>query len=202
LAARTIGKGRGVEGIAGWLAPAATMIAAMMTAANLGARVTGWGFVVFTVGSICWSILGLSQGDAGRGLLISNAFLTVVNLVGIWRWLGRQARYEQGGKAATRRSATARVPTLFAVGGLAGATLTGRDGEKLGEVVEAMMRCDGAALAYLVVSEGGVGGVGERLHALSPAELRFTDDGVKSDLTRAALTALPVLEPDRWPAAI
>jgi hypothetical protein len=30
--------------MAGWVAPAATMIAAMMTAANLGARVIGWGF--------------------------------------------------------------------------------------------------------------------------------------------------------------
>jgi hypothetical protein len=37
--------------IAAWIAPAATVIAAVMTAANLGARITDWGFVVFTVGS-------------------------------------------------------------------------------------------------------------------------------------------------------
>ncbi|MEK7456583.1 MAG: hypothetical protein AABZ76_16905 [Pseudomonadota bacterium] len=48
-----------MEDLAGWIAPAATMIAAMMTAANLGARVTGWGFGVFTLGSIAWSIVGL-----------------------------------------------------------------------------------------------------------------------------------------------
>ena len=48
-----------LEDLAGWIAPAATMIAAMMTAANLGARVTGWGFGVFTLGSIAWSIVGL-----------------------------------------------------------------------------------------------------------------------------------------------
>jgi len=57
------------------------MIAAMMTAANLGARVTGWGFVVFTVGSLCWTAIALSSGQTN--LLASNAFLTVVNPVGI-----------------------------------------------------------------------------------------------------------------------
>src|SRR6202007_1871385 len=87
---------------AGWLAPAATMIAAMMTAANLGARVTGWGFVVFTVGSIGWCAIALSTGQ--QNLLWTNGFLTLVNGVGIWRWLGRKARYEAGGKSAEVRS--------------------------------------------------------------------------------------------------
>ena len=49
-----------MEDIAGWVAPIATMIAAMMTAANLGPRVTGWGFVVFTVGSIAWSTVAIA----------------------------------------------------------------------------------------------------------------------------------------------
>ena len=38
--------------LVGWLATIATMIAAMMTASNLGARVTGWGFVVFSISSV------------------------------------------------------------------------------------------------------------------------------------------------------
>ena len=67
--------------IAEWLALGATMIAAMMTAAILGARVTGWGFVVFTVGSITWSFIGTATGQ--QPLLITNGFLTIVNLVGI-----------------------------------------------------------------------------------------------------------------------
>jgi DNA-binding transcriptional LysR family regulator len=65
--------------IAAWVAPAATMIAALMTAANLGARLTGWGFVVFTLGSICWSWVGYSSGQSN--LLASNSFLTLINLV-------------------------------------------------------------------------------------------------------------------------
>jgi Na+/phosphate symporter len=72
-----------LEDIAGWVAPAATMIAAVMTAANLGARVTGWGFVVFVIGSISWSIVGISSGQSN--LLWTNGFLTLVNAMGVWR---------------------------------------------------------------------------------------------------------------------
>ena len=187
--------------LAGWIALAATCIAAIMTASNLGARITGFGFVVFTVGSLSWITTAIAKGDSSQ-LLYSNIFLTAVNLLGIWRWLGRQAKYEEGSKVATRRSAAARVPTLFSGGALTGAILTGRGGAKLGQVVDAMMRCDGAALAYVVVSEGGVGGVGERLHALSPAELRFGPDGVASDLTCEELQARPVLEDSAWPASV
>lgn len=187
--------------LAGWIALAATTIAAIMTAANLGARVTGFGFVVFTVGSLSWITAAVAKGDSTQ-LLYSNIFLTAVNLIGIWRWLGRQARYEEGGKAATRRSAAARVPTLFPGGSLIGAPLTGRDDARLGQVVEAMLRCDGAGLAYLVVSEGGVGGVGERLHALGPDEVRFGPDGVVCDLGCDELRARPVLDEQAWPASV
>lgn len=190
-----------ISDMAGWIALAATCVAAIMTAANLGARITGLGFVVFTVGSISWMIVAVTKGDSTQ-LLYSNIFLTAVNLLGIWRWLGRQARYEEGGKAATERSAAARVPTLFPVGGLTGSPVTGRDGAVLGTVVEAMMRCQGSALAYVVVSEGGMGGVGERLHALNPKELRFSEDGVGSDLTPAELERRPVLDADGWPASL
>lgn len=81
-----------------------------------------------------------------------------------------------------------------------GASVEGRDGAAIGTVIEAMMRCDGATLEYIVVSEGGVGGVGERLHALRPNELRFGADGVKSDLSADDLAGRAVLEPDAWPA--
>lgn len=89
-----------VEAVAAWVAPVATMIAAVMTAANLGARVTGWGFVVFVIGSVSWSIVGISSGQSN--LLWTNAFLTFVNVIGVWRWLGRQAKYEDGGQQRQR----------------------------------------------------------------------------------------------------
>jgi len=41
-----------------WVATVATIIAASMTAANLGTRITGYGFVVFTIGALCWIAVG------------------------------------------------------------------------------------------------------------------------------------------------
>lgn len=189
-----------MDQIAGWIAPAATMIAAMMTAANLGARFTGWGFVVFLVGSIAWSVVGISTGQ--QNLLLTNGFLCLVNLVGIWRWLGKQAKYVDGGEVAAKRSAASRVPTLFSGSALLGAKVTDRDGDAVGTIVDTMSACSGAALAYVVVSEGGVAGVGERLHAVDPARLIFTADGVRTDLTTNDLAALPVIPADEWPATL
>src|SRR5690349_6274113 len=111
-----------LEDAAGWIAPAATMIAAMMTAANLGARVTGWGFVVFTIGSIAWSAIGFSSGQTN--LLATNGFLTLVNLIGVWRWLGKQRSYEDGGKSATEASRRSVYPTLLTATGIAGMPVT------------------------------------------------------------------------------
>ncbi|WP_225883051.1 PRC-barrel domain-containing protein [Sphingomonas aliaeris] len=190
-----------LQDIAGWIAPIATTIAAIMTAANLGTRVTGWGFVVFTIGSIAWSTVAISTGQSN--LLWANGFLTLVNLIGIWRWLGRQAKHEDGRDAATRYSAAAAgVPTLFGVGSLVGAALTGRDGEQLGVIVDGMMRCEDSRLSYLVIGEGGVAGVGERLHALAPETVRFSNARAECDLTLTDLKSLPVLDPERWPAEI
>jgi sporulation protein YlmC with PRC-barrel domain len=173
------------------------MIAAMMTAANLGARVTGWGFVVFCVGSVAWLVVALGTGQ--QNLLLTNAFLLVVNIVGVWRWLGRQARYEDGGRAAARRSARAPVPSLFSAAGLAGLPVTGADGEKLGAVVDAMLRCGRNDIAYVVVSDGGSAGLGETLRALAPALLTIGEEDVRVDLDRAAFERLPAIAPDRWP---
>ena len=186
-----------MEDIAGWVAPIATMIAAIMTAANLGARVTGWGFVVFVVGSICWSIVGIASGQTN--LLWTNGFLTLVNVIGVWRWLGRQVKYDDGGAAAAKRSARTHVPTLFSTAALVGSKVTGPNGDTIGTIVDAMAQCNGAALAYVVVSEGGVAGIGERLHALDPAQLVFEHDSVRSKLDAVGLAALPVLDPDHWP---
>jgi hypothetical protein len=185
-----------METAATWIAPVATMIAAMMTASNLGVRVTGWGFVVFAVGSVCWSLVGVVSHQPN--LLVANAFLTIVNLIGIWRWLGRQAQYEKGGRKASTKSMSSAGPDLLPVGQLAGAKLIGRDGVPIGEVVDAMMSRDGH-LDYLVVSEGGLAGVGERLHAIGVNEVSFEEAGVASDLDEYELARRRKLTTDNWP---
>ena len=183
---------------AGWIAPAATMIAAIMTAANLGARVTGWGFAVFAVGAVAWIAVGVQTGQ--HNLLWSNAFLLLVDIIGVWRWLGLRARYDSAAKAATQRSAAASAPTLFALAGLEGMAVRNEAGETIATTVDAMASCDEGRIVYLVVREGGVGGVGERLHALGWDEVCVRDGMIRTRLSSALLARRQDLEPGQWPA--
>lgn len=186
-----------MENIAGWVAPVATMLAAMITAANLGTRITGWGFVVFLVGSISWVVVAATSGQAN--LLWSNLFLTAVNIVGIWRWLGRQAKLDDGAKAAAEQSAVAATPALFPAAMLQDQPLVDRDGAKIGRIAGAMAECDSGRIAYLVVGEGGVAGVYERLHMLAWDKVTIKDGALTSRLSAEAVCALPEVTPDQWP---
>lgn len=184
--------------IAGWVAPAATMVAATMTASNLGARITGWGFVVFSVGSIAWTVVAISTNQPN--LLWTNGFLIAVNVLGVWRWLGRQARYQDGSQSASKESANISAPTLMPASSLIGRKLLDAQGESVGTVIEAMLRCDDARLGYLVISVGGLGGLGERLHALDPASVRFDQEAVTLAISENEFASSPVVEAGNWPA--
>jgi hypothetical protein len=185
--------------LAGWIAPAATMLAAMLTAANLGPRPTGWGFVVFTIGSLAWSTVAISSGQTN--LLLTNGVLTLVNLFGVWRWLGQRVRYEDGSKAAASRSKHASVPDLFGVSQLLDAVLRSPEGKGEGVIVEVMARCDDARLAYVIVSTGGVGGVGETLRIVDPVAISFTTHGPELVEGGVPLTDYPPV-PEVWPPAL
>lgn len=186
--------------LAGWIAPTATMIAAMMTAANLGARVTGCGFVVFTLGSICWTLVGMGSGQTN--LIAANGFLTFVNLVGIWRWLGRQRAYEDGGKSAEIKSRKSSVPTLFTATGIAGLPVFNADGQAMGKAVEALIECRSGEVSYVVVATAKAGGLGEDLRAVPRMAIRFRCDTLVVDLDADAFAALVPLESGDWPDAV
>jgi hypothetical protein len=186
-----------VEDAAGWTAPIATTIAALITAANLGARVTGIGFIVFLIGSIAWSTVGYLTDQPN--LLYQNILLCVINAIGIWRWLGREARYDMGAKEAARTSVREPGETLFPISRLAGGELTSASGATLGRTIDAMAACRDGRIHYVVVSEGGIGGVGERLHALRWEDLAIGADTTGTRLTAETLAQLPVLEPGDWP---
>lgn len=183
-----------LEDAAGWVAPIATAVAAIMTAVNLGARVTGWGFVVFLIGSVAWCAVGASTGQTN--LLLTNGFLSVVNLIGIWRWLGRQARYEKGGAAAAEASVELPVPDMRTSSSLIGTTVADRSGAALGDVIEAMLECESGQLCYLVIRSGGVGGIGERLRAVRREDVVFAQADVTLTLDKARFDALPEWMPD------
>jgi hypothetical protein len=181
-----------------WIAPIATMIAAMMTAANLGARVTGWGFIVFTVGSIAWTTVGLTSGQTN--LVASNGFLTVVNLVGIWRWLGRQAAYEDGAKSAQEASRRSASSTLFTATGIGGMATVDRSEAPIGHAVEALLECGTGAVSYVVVATAGLAGIDEQLRAVPRDHVEFACDRLKLDMSEQEFAALEVLQPGNWPA--
>ncbi|WP_242464847.1 PRC-barrel domain-containing protein [Rhodospirillum rubrum] len=192
--------GGNLETLAGWSAPIATAIAAIMTASNLSARVTGWGFVVFTIGSLSWSVVGLTTGQTT--LLMTNGFLTLVNMLGVWRWLGRQAHYEDIGQTAVSLSETSAAPTLVTAGALPGMSVHAEGGESVGTVVEAMLDSDSGRLRFVVVGRGGVSGIGEALVAIDRGALRFRADHIDLAMTASAFQALPAWAPGANPAGL
>jgi len=183
-----------MEEIATWAAPIATTLAALMTASNLGSRITGWGFVVFTVGSIGWITLGLTTNQPN--IVWQNVILTLLNLFGIWRWLGRQAKVEEGARAASEASEQTPGEALFPISLLTSASVVNGRTE-LGRCIDAMAGCRTGRLSYVVVSQGGVAGVGETLRRLPWSASFVEGDQVITEADPDRLEALPR---DQWPA--
>ncbi len=180
-----------------YIAPSATMAAACMTAANLGPRVTGWGFVVFAAGSLAWSAIATASGQTN--LLLTNSFLTVVNAVGIWRWLGRIARFDDGAKSAEIKSRRADGPSLVSIGAIEGSVIADCSGISIGKAVGLMAAAETGQIAYVVAGVGGVGGVGERLVALPWDVITFSATGIATDLGTAEIGQLDDVDPADWP---
>jgi len=68
-------------------ATAMTILAAAMVAANWNARLTVAGFALFILGSIAWMLDGWFENKSS--LVIQNAVLLLINILGVYRWLPR-----------------------------------------------------------------------------------------------------------------
>jgi membrane protein implicated in regulation of membrane protease activity len=180
-----------------WVATIATIVAASMTAANLGSRITGYGFAVFLVGSLAWLATGLLTEQPA--LVWTNAVLTVLNIFGIWRWLGRQTAVEEGARSASEASEAAPGETLFPVSLLSRAPVMAGSVE-LGRCIDAMAGCKSGRLSYVVVSQGGVAGVGETLRRLPWGRAHVGGETVQAQLDPGAFERLEQLARDEWPA--
>jgi hypothetical protein len=186
-----------MENLVSWIATAATIAAACMTASNLGARITGFGFAVFTVGSIAWFALGLMTGQPA--LVWTNIVMTFLNLFGVWRWLGRQAKVERGAEAAAEASVATPGETLFAASLLTRAKV--RCGAKqIGTCVDAMLGCGSGRLSYVVVSEGGVAGVGETLRRLPWSQAGIDGEDLVAKIAPDRFAELETVKRDQWPS--
>jgi hypothetical protein len=182
-----------------WIATAATILAACFTASNLGSRITGIGFIIFTIGSIAWFTLGVLTDQPA--LMYTNAVMTLLNLFGVYRWLGRQAKLEEGASKAAEASEGAPGENLFPASSLAAAKLLDRDGGTLGTTVDAMLSCDGGRLRYLVVSQGGIAGVGETFRRVDWHYAGVQEGAVKTHFSSQDFESLPELQKDNWPGA-
>ena len=186
-----------METIVSVVATIATIAAASITASNLGARITGYGFAVFTVGSISWFTLGLMTDQPA--LVWTNAVLTVLNLFGVWRWLGRQAKVEEGAHAAASASERSPSESLFPASLLTRAKV--RCGEaEVGTCVDAMLGCGSGRISYVVVSEGGVAGVGETLRRVPWSECHVEGEEVIARLDPGRFADLETIARDEWPS--
>jgi hypothetical protein len=66
-----------------WLGTAAGIAGALWIALNLPS--SGWGFLLFLLSSMSWGTAALLMGESS--LLLLQGVFTVINLLGIWRWL-------------------------------------------------------------------------------------------------------------------
>lgn len=181
-----------------WFATAATVTAALITASNLGSRITGYGFVVFLAGSLAW--LATAIVTAQPALLWTNAILTGLNMFGIWRWLGRQTRIEKGAESAEAASRHTPGEALFPASMLSGGQIVDREGVAIGQSVDAMVGARTGRIHYLVASAGGIAGVGERLHRVDRHDVLFEEDRISLAMSRAEFQRLPVLPRGDWTA--
>ena len=180
-----------------WVATVATVIAASMTAANLGSRITGIGFAIFTFGAICWITTGLLTHQPA--LMWTNVVLTILDIFGVWRWLGRQSKVEEGGRSAAEESAHRPGESLFPVSLLATAPVFAGSSE-LGRCVDAMAGCSSGRLRYVVVSEGGLAGVGERLRRVPWAKAEVDGERLITTVTAEEFERLEEVPRNEWPA--
>ena len=68
-----------------WIAAIGTVIAAAMLAADLGRKVTGYGFVLFCAVAVTWIVAGLTS-DA-LPIAAMNGVLLLINAWGVWQYL-------------------------------------------------------------------------------------------------------------------
>jgi hypothetical protein len=180
-----------------WIATIATIVAATITASNLGPRITGYGFVVFTAGALCW--IGVGALTHQPALMWTNVVLTVLDVFGIWRWLGRQAGVEQGGRSAAEASERTLGEALFPVSLLLrGQVVSGKT--ELGRCIDAMAGCSSGQLDYVVVSQGGVAGIGETLRRLPWKSAQVDGERIVTNMDAPMFNTLEEMAREQWPA--
>ena len=88
-----------MNGTIEWIAALGTIVAAAMVAADYSRRITGFGFVLFSIVACLWVYSGLTAPD-GMPLAIQNGVLLFINLFGVWQFLLSRKKKREIDKAA------------------------------------------------------------------------------------------------------
>ena len=153
-----------------------------MTAANLGSRVTGYGFVVFTSGALCWIAVGAADSPARAHVDQCRARgpRPVRYLALAWPPVARGGGSSQ---LQLKRAKPLSARTLFPVSLLSRAQ-SNSAGKEIGHCVDAMAGCGSGRLSYVVVSQGGIAGVGETLRRLPWGKATVEKETLVTSLSR------------------
>lgn len=76
-----------------WFASLTCIAAALMVSANAGRKVSGFGFVVFSISSAAWIAAATMEGEPP--LAVQNMVLLAINLFGVYRYLWQPIRSKQ-----------------------------------------------------------------------------------------------------------
>lgn len=68
-----------------WVASLTTMAAGLVLAARVRPRLMGCAFVVLTLASMAWVLIGYFAEE--YALMAQNVVLTLINIFGVYRWL-------------------------------------------------------------------------------------------------------------------
>jgi hypothetical protein len=68
-----------------WCASVLTVVPGIVIAARVQPRWMGWAFVVLTIGALTWVAVAYLSKD--YALLSQNVAITLINTLGIYRWL-------------------------------------------------------------------------------------------------------------------
>ncbi|OWW22262.1 PRC-barrel domain-containing protein [Noviherbaspirillum denitrificans] len=103
------------------------------------------------------------------------------------------------GAAASAPDATVRQQKLYLGSKIIGATVRDARNRKVGQIKDLILDSGRGEVAYVVVSFGGVMGVGRKLHAIPWQALQPGDNGYVLHADRETISQAPAFDKARWP---
>ena len=183
--------------IISWVATVATIVAAFMTAANLGSRVTGYGFAVFTFGALCWIAAGVLTRPAGADVDQRRSVRPrPVRRVA----LARAVRRGGGGRARRRRSERADAGRSAVPGFVAGPRPVRCGDREVGHCIDAMAGCrSGRSIISSCPKAGSPGSANGCAACRGAMRMSTTNTVVARTSPPSASTASKSCEGTEWP---